>query len=598
MVANLVYHPSREPGRSARDRPRRARARRRLRQRQRRDRGGAARLGQHGRLPTSSRRCWSAAASARRPSGWRSSSSRPTPRTCPSRTRSFDVAMSIFGAMFAPDQQQTAAELLRVVKPGGRIGMANWIPDGGVGDDVHDDRQARAARRRDSTRRCSGAPRSACASCSATAISDLRVERRRPRASRSARPTTTSSSSAPTSARSRRPSSGSAPRASRRWSDDLRAFLESGEHGAGDAGAGARSRVPAGRRHPRLGRRSPRLALACRARPLPRHVRGGPRRRRIISTRVDRGAARCEHDREGRRAVSELAAPFSPHASTVPSARSASPWVVPTATWVTSTAPSTWTGASTQQPSAASAPLPPSPSWPCRSKPQPSTVPLAASARELSANRAPRTRTRATGNLAARFNRLVQLRARDASWVGNLHPVRSSCPVRSIPWRSQPPSAAARSAERSRAAPTAGRRPGSRRRSAGRRRRRGRRPGRPGRAGVGDRHRGERQKERYDHSHAAGSYPARATRVSLRKAATASAASAGAAASAAARTRRLPTMTPSAIRPTSAACAGVPIPKPTATGVPRVGLGRRRPDRPARPAPRPARRSSRRVETT
>jgi len=45
----------------------------------------------------------------------------------------FDVAMSIFGAMFAPDQEQTAAELLRVVKPGGRIGMANWCPDGGIG---------------------------------------------------------------------------------------------------------------------------------------------------------------------------------------------------------------------------------------------------------------------------------------------------------------------------------------------------------------------------------------------------------------------------------------------------------------------------------
>jgi SAM-dependent methyltransferase len=46
---------------------------------------------------------------------------------------SFDVAMSIYGAMFAPDQERTAAELLRVTKPGGRIGMANWVPDGGVG---------------------------------------------------------------------------------------------------------------------------------------------------------------------------------------------------------------------------------------------------------------------------------------------------------------------------------------------------------------------------------------------------------------------------------------------------------------------------------
>jgi len=46
---------------------------------------------------------------------------------------SFDVAISIFGLMFAPDQEKTAAELLRVVRPGGRIGMANWTPEGSVG---------------------------------------------------------------------------------------------------------------------------------------------------------------------------------------------------------------------------------------------------------------------------------------------------------------------------------------------------------------------------------------------------------------------------------------------------------------------------------
>lgn len=45
----------------------------------------------------------------------------------------FDVVMSVFGAMFAPEQERTAAELMRVCKPGGRIGMANWVPDGGVG---------------------------------------------------------------------------------------------------------------------------------------------------------------------------------------------------------------------------------------------------------------------------------------------------------------------------------------------------------------------------------------------------------------------------------------------------------------------------------
>jgi SAM-dependent methyltransferase len=45
---------------------------------------------------------------------------------------SFDVVLSTCGAMFAPDQERTAAELLRVCRPGGRIGMVNWIPDGYV----------------------------------------------------------------------------------------------------------------------------------------------------------------------------------------------------------------------------------------------------------------------------------------------------------------------------------------------------------------------------------------------------------------------------------------------------------------------------------
>jgi len=46
---------------------------------------------------------------------------------------SFDVVLSSFGAMFAPDQRKTAAELLRVLNHGGRIGMANWTPEGLVG---------------------------------------------------------------------------------------------------------------------------------------------------------------------------------------------------------------------------------------------------------------------------------------------------------------------------------------------------------------------------------------------------------------------------------------------------------------------------------
>ncbi len=46
---------------------------------------------------------------------------------------SFDVVLSTFGVMFAPDQARAARELLRVVRPGGRIGMANWTPDGFIG---------------------------------------------------------------------------------------------------------------------------------------------------------------------------------------------------------------------------------------------------------------------------------------------------------------------------------------------------------------------------------------------------------------------------------------------------------------------------------
>lgn len=45
----------------------------------------------------------------------------------------FDAVVSTFGAMFAPDQERTAAELARVCAPGGKIGMANWTPEGFIG---------------------------------------------------------------------------------------------------------------------------------------------------------------------------------------------------------------------------------------------------------------------------------------------------------------------------------------------------------------------------------------------------------------------------------------------------------------------------------
>ena len=46
---------------------------------------------------------------------------------------SFDVAISTFGVMFAPDHTRCASEMLRVVRDGGRIALANWTPEGFVG---------------------------------------------------------------------------------------------------------------------------------------------------------------------------------------------------------------------------------------------------------------------------------------------------------------------------------------------------------------------------------------------------------------------------------------------------------------------------------
>ena len=46
---------------------------------------------------------------------------------------SFDAALSTVGVMFTPDPRRAADELLRVVRPGGRIGLANWTPEGFVG---------------------------------------------------------------------------------------------------------------------------------------------------------------------------------------------------------------------------------------------------------------------------------------------------------------------------------------------------------------------------------------------------------------------------------------------------------------------------------
>ena len=51
---------------------------------------------------------------------------------------SFDAVLSIYGVMFAPDHHRAAAELARVCRPGGRIALASWTPDGFIGETFRD----------------------------------------------------------------------------------------------------------------------------------------------------------------------------------------------------------------------------------------------------------------------------------------------------------------------------------------------------------------------------------------------------------------------------------------------------------------------------
>jgi ubiquinone/menaquinone biosynthesis C-methylase UbiE len=52
----------------------------------------------------------------------------------PFRGGEFDVVLSTFGVMFTPNQERAANEIVRVLRPGGTIGLANWTPDGFVGE--------------------------------------------------------------------------------------------------------------------------------------------------------------------------------------------------------------------------------------------------------------------------------------------------------------------------------------------------------------------------------------------------------------------------------------------------------------------------------
>jgi len=52
----------------------------------------------------------------------------------PAGDASFDAVLSVFGVMFAPDHHRAAAEIARVTRPGGTVGLAAWTPDGFVGE--------------------------------------------------------------------------------------------------------------------------------------------------------------------------------------------------------------------------------------------------------------------------------------------------------------------------------------------------------------------------------------------------------------------------------------------------------------------------------
>jgi ubiquinone/menaquinone biosynthesis C-methylase UbiE len=65
--------------------------------------------------------------------GWQIEFSEADAENLPFDDNSFDNVISTFGVMFTPNQDRAAAELMRVCKPKGRIGLANWTPDGFIG---------------------------------------------------------------------------------------------------------------------------------------------------------------------------------------------------------------------------------------------------------------------------------------------------------------------------------------------------------------------------------------------------------------------------------------------------------------------------------
>jgi len=65
--------------------------------------------------------------------GWTIDFQEADAEALPFADASFDVVASSFGVMFTPNQERAAAEMLRVCRSGGKIGLANWTPDGFIG---------------------------------------------------------------------------------------------------------------------------------------------------------------------------------------------------------------------------------------------------------------------------------------------------------------------------------------------------------------------------------------------------------------------------------------------------------------------------------
>ena len=126
----------------------------------------------------------------------------------------FDAVLSTFGAMFAPDQERAAAELLRVCRPGGRSGWRTG-PQTATPARTFGPSAGTSRRHPGCGHPRAGGPRRGCASCSATRSARSGCSGA-PSSSDSARPSTGSRSSAPILGRWRGPSRRSGPRARRR----------------------------------------------------------------------------------------------------------------------------------------------------------------------------------------------------------------------------------------------------------------------------------------------------------------------------------------------------------------------------------------------